>query len=219
MPQWWLQDRGISSRSEFFQSNRRYKWHLFPVNSLKFFTRRGGDRRPQSSCNRPVDFYCYDICTRHIFLNGIKLNNSIEKYAGDMRFSPDLHATVLQDSGSLTLICDGSLRQTWPKKLEKMTLQGGASGLCRAFLTILQTKFGLFPHSPTFQVPKCTWYASNPCTIHCTKNAKYDNIIQFPHCSSYPANRSAEVREYTVQEQSTQVSQYRGQDDVTYSFK
>jgi hypothetical protein len=27
-----------------------------------------------------------------------------------MRFSPDLHATVLQDSGSLTLICDGSLK-------------------------------------------------------------------------------------------------------------
>jgi hypothetical protein len=114
------------------------------VNSLKFFTRRGGDRRPQSSCNRPVNYYCYDICTRHIFLNGVKLNNSIEKYAGDMRFSPDLHATVLQDSGSLTLICDGSLRQTWPKKLEKMTLQGGASGSCRAFLTIYRQSLVCF---------------------------------------------------------------------------
>jgi hypothetical protein len=37
----------------------------------------------------------------------------------------------------------------------------------------------------------CNVYASSPCTIHCTTNAKYDDLIQFHHCSSYPANRSA----------------------------
>ncbi len=65
----------------------------------------------------------------------------------------------------------------------------------------------------------CMLQAHVHCTIHCMTNAKYDDVIQFHHCFSYPANRSAEVREYTVQEKSTQVSQKRGQDDVTYSFK